>query len=81
MITVRVSDLEKMINELVADKIDYVEISILESEEMEGVVLPPALHFDAYNGLGGGVDYGSIEEIKVDPCYKFESSKSEDLND
>lgn len=70
MITVRVKDLEKMVNELSADKVDYVEIFILEPDELDGEVIPATLHFEAYDGIGGGVDYEEIEAVEVDAFYK-----------
>lgn len=71
-ITVKVSDLLKMANELKEDNIDFVEISILEEDEIKGEVIPATLHFSAYDGHGGGVDYEGIEEVKVSATYKFD---------
>lgn len=71
MINVKVKDLEKMVRELLADDIDYVEFSILESEEFDGDIIPASLHFSAYDGTGGGVDYDGVQEIEVDPFYKL----------
>lgn len=70
MITVSVKDLEKMVNELSADKVEYVEIFILEPDELDGEVIPATLHFEAYDGAGATVAYDEIEGIEVDPFYK-----------
>jgi hypothetical protein len=54
------------------DNIEFVEISILEEDELEGEVIPATLHFSAYDGEGGGVDYEGIEELKISATYKFD---------
>lgn len=71
MINLKLEDLIKMVNELVENEVDYVEISISESENFEGHVLPASLKIGAYDGFGGVVDYEGIEEVKVDAFYKF----------
>ncbi|MFJ5717302.1 hypothetical protein [Neobacillus sp. NPDC093127] len=71
-ITVKVSELLKMANELNKDKIEYVEIEILEEQEFDGETIPAILHFDAYDGHGGGIDYNGIEEVKISATYKFD---------
>ena len=71
-IDVKVSELKKMIDNLVKDRVDYVTLSILEEDEFAGEVIPKTLHFEAFDGSGGGVDYESIEEVVVDPFYKID---------
>ncbi|PFM75256.1 hypothetical protein COJ46_22145 [Bacillus sp. AFS077874] len=71
-ITVKVSDLLKIATKLTKDDIEYVELAIIESELFEGDVLPATLNFDAYDGEGGGIDYESIEEVKISATYKFD---------
>jgi hypothetical protein len=66
MLTVKVEDLKKMVDELEKDKIEYVEISLLEGDED----IPEYLNFNAFDGEGGGVDYGDIEHVEVDAFYK-----------
>lgn len=71
-IDVKVSELKKMIDELVKDRVDYVTLSIFEEDEFVGEIFPKSLHFEAFDGHGGGVDYESIEEVVVDPYYKID---------
>ena len=71
VITVKVKDLEEMVKELQADGIEYVGVSVLESEVFDGEVIPATLHFEGYDGTGGGIDYEGIEEVKIDACYKI----------
>ncbi|HAU84333.1 MAG TPA: hypothetical protein DCW90_02120 [Lachnospiraceae bacterium] len=72
MITVKVSELLKMAQDLSNDGIEYVEITELDADEMDGETIPPALSFSAYDGFGGGIDYESIEHIDVSWDYKSE---------
>lgn len=72
-ITVRVTDLLEKINELIKDGIEYVEVGILDEQEFDGEKIPASLHFEAYDGHGGGVDYEDIEEVKVSATYKFDN--------
>ncbi|WP_113675820.1 hypothetical protein [Vallitalea guaymasensis] len=69
-ITVKITDLKNMVDQLIEDKIEYVDITYLEEDECDGDILPSSLHFDAYDGYGGGIDYDSIEHVKVDADYK-----------
>ena len=71
MINIKLTDLKNMVDELMKDGIEYVEVSILESEEFDGEVLPAELHFEAFDGTGGGIDYEGIEAVEVDPFYKI----------
>lgn len=72
MITVKVADLLKMVNDLHNDRIEFVDISILTGKVSDGVNIPTSLHFCAYDGEGGGIDYESIDEVKINAEYKFE---------
>lgn len=72
MINIKLTDLKNMVDELIKDGVDYVEVSILESEEFDGEQLPATLHFSSYDGYGGGTDYDPIEEIEVNVFYKIE---------
>ena len=67
MITVKVSDLLEKAKELSADGYDYVDIEETEADDE----FPKSLHFEAYDGNGGGVDFEEIDHIDVDPFYKF----------
>lgn len=70
MINVKVSDLKKVLDELLADNVDYVEVSILEAEEFKGEIEPGTLHLISFDGFGGGTEYDPIEEVEVDVFYK-----------
>lgn len=72
MINIRVDELLKMAKELSEEGYEYVEVSILEADEFEGEIMPATLHFSAFDGKGGGVDFDSIEEVEVSATYKFE---------
>lgn len=72
MITVKISDLQNKLNELIHDGNEYVDILILESEEFEGQVIPKTIHFCGYDGYGGGTDYDEIEHVEIDAFYKFD---------
>jgi hypothetical protein len=72
LITVKVADLLKMVNDLHNDEIEFVDISLLSGVVFDGVITPPSLHFCAYDGTGGGIDYESIDEVKISSDYKFE---------
>lgn len=70
-ITVKVSDLCKIADQLKADNMDTVNIMLLEEDLEDGVeyeeddLLPPALAFTGYtkNSLEIGVDYEEIESV------------------
>lgn len=71
MINIKVSELKMMVDELIADKVDYVEVMFLESDIDDDEVIPATLHFISYDGFGGGCEYEPLEEIEVDVYYKF----------
>ncbi|MDF2557853.1 MAG: hypothetical protein K0R71_1681 [Bacillales bacterium] len=77
MITVRVDELLKRAQELTKDGYEFVEVMIIE-EEYDDETLPSSLHFSAFDGFGGGVDYEAIDEIKISATYKFEEGNKED---
>lgn len=70
-ITVKVSDLCKIADQLKADKMDTVRIMILEEDLEDGVeyeeddLLPPALAFTGYtkDSPDFGIDYEEIESV------------------
>lgn len=69
-INIKVKDLEKIVQELLADNVDYVELVIFDEEKSGGDIIPAALHFHAYDGVGGIVDYDGFDILDVDPFYK-----------
>lgn len=71
MITIKVSDLKAMVDDLIKDKVDFVEITITEREVFGFDFIPATLHFCSYDGYGGGCDYDPIEEVQVNAFYKF----------
>lgn len=77
IITVKVTDLIKTVQELVEDKVDYVELMIIERDVYDdGEVMPATLHFSSYDGYGGGTDHDPIEEYEVeDVFYKFKHQR------
>lgn len=73
MITVRVSDLKNMVEELEKEEIEYVDITEFEeSKEENGDITPKVLHFLANDGYGGGIDFEVIEHIDISAFYKAE---------
>lgn len=70
-ITVKVSDLCKIADQLKADNMDTVKVMLLEEDLEDGVeyeeddLLPPALAFTGYtkNSPEIGVDYDEIESV------------------
>ena len=69
MVTVKVADLLKKAQELLEAGYEYVDID----DMAEDGDLPKCLHFDAYDGLGGGIDFEEIEHVEVDSMYKLNS--------
>lgn len=63
-ISLKVSELKQMIKDLEEDKIEYVDISIIEDDDS------CYMSFDGYDGEGGGVDFGLISHVDVDAFYK-----------
>lgn len=68
-ITVKVSDLRSKVEELLKDNIQYVELTIFDEEEFDGMLIPKTLNFCGFDGEGGGIDFEDIEHIEVDPFY------------
>lgn len=66
-ITVKVTELEKMVKELKNEKIEYVDILLMEADGE----IPASINFNGYDGEGGGVDFGDIKHIDVDADYKL----------
>lgn len=71
MISVKVSDLKAMVDDLIEDEVEFVQVTILERQVFDFELLPATLHFQSYDGYGGGTDYDPIEEILVNVFYKF----------
>lgn len=69
MVTIKVEDLLRMAKELQAEKYEYIDVDILEGDDE----LPPCLHIDAYDGFGGGIDFGNIDHIEISTDYKIEA--------
>lgn len=71
MISIKVSDLKKMVDDLIKDEVEFVEVTILEREVFDFEFYPATLHFESYDGYGGGTIYDPIEEVRVNVFYKF----------
>lgn len=71
MISIKVSDLKAMVDDLIEDEVEFVQVTILERQVFDFELLPATLHFQSYDGYGGGTDYEPIEEILVNVFYKF----------
>ena len=66
-ITIRVKDLYDRVKELKDDKMDYVEISFLEPDEMpDGDIIPASINFSAWTEKESfiGIDYEGIDAIE-----------------
>jgi hypothetical protein len=70
IVTVKVSELLKMAQELSDDGIEYVDVEECESDED----FPKHLSFIGYEGFGGAIDYEEIEHIDISYDYKYEKS-------
>lgn len=68
MITVKVSELLNMVQQLSNDGIEYVDIEEYPSDED----MAKHLSFIGYGGFGGGIDYEEIEHIDISTDYKSE---------
>lgn len=71
MISVKVSDLKKMVDDLIEDEVEFVEVTIIERQVFDFELLPATLHFESYDGYGCGTNYDPIEEVRVNAFYKF----------
>lgn len=81
MVTVKVLDLKKMVDELEKEGIEYVDIQELEEQKFDGDTIPASLNFDAYDGYGGGINFEGIDHLEIDAMYKaFEDEKKERSN-
>lgn len=65
-IVVRVSDLYEKVKLLKDDNMQYVKLLILDSDDMEGDVLPPAVTFTAIKDANdlSSIDYEDIEAVE-----------------
>jgi len=64
MITLKVSDLREMIEELEKEEVKYVNVEYLEEQKFNGDNVPISLNFNAYS-LDGGIEFGGIEHFNV----------------
>lgn len=62
----RVSDLKKMVEELIKDKIEFVEINLFERDEISGELIGASLEFNGCTDDQEGIDYGGIEEVIIE---------------
>jgi hypothetical protein len=69
VVTVKVSELLKMAQQLSNDGIEYVDIEEYPSDED----MPKHLSFVGCGGFGGGIDYEEIEHIDISADYKSEN--------
>lgn len=69
MVTIRVADLLEKAQELQQAGHEYVDVEEMEADGD----LPKCLHFDAYDGCGGGIDFEEIEHVDIDSMYKTDS--------
>lgn len=60
---VKVSDLEKFVRELKADKIKFADLIFLEASEDDGELIPASISVNGLESLEFTVDYGEIEEV------------------
>lgn len=67
-ITVRVKDLYDRVKELKDDKMDFVEVFLLESQEMpDGDVIPASIGFTAWTEKESfmGIDYDGVDAVET----------------
>lgn len=69
MVTVKVCDLKKMVQDLSDDGIEYVAIEEFPADEDS----PAVLSFQAYDGFGGAIDYEEIDNVDISADYKSEA--------
>lgn len=68
-ITVPVHDLYERIKELKDDKMDFVEVMFLESQEMpDGDIIPASISFTAWTKKESfmGVDYEGVDAVETE---------------
>jgi len=65
-IVVKVSDLYERVKQLKVDNMQYVSLSILDSDELDGDYIPPALKFDAIENKNdlAATDYEEINAVE-----------------
>ncbi len=67
-ITVSVKDLYERVKELKDDKMDFVEVFILESQKMhDGGVIPASIGFTAWTEKESfmGIDYDGVDAVET----------------
>lgn len=74
MITLNVTDLKKLIDQLIEDEIEYVDFDICTDNEYNVQYLST----DAYDGYGGGIIYDPINEVKISVDYRFDIEDADD---
>ena len=66
-IVLRVPELKRLVAALVRDKIDYVQVSLVEGDSVGGDTLPPSA---AFAGIRAGAEYEMIDydELEAVPA-------------
>ena len=66
-ITLLVSDLKTMVDSLVKDGMQYVSITLMESDEVNGDVIPPSAAFSGIHpdDPDEEVDFGNLDAVDV----------------
>ena len=66
-IVLRVSELKRLVASLVRDKIDYVQVSLVDGDSVGGDTLPPSA---AFAGMRAGAEYELIDydELEAVPA-------------
>jgi hypothetical protein len=72
MVTVKVTALKKMVEDLEEENVDYVEITELGGDEFEGHIFPKSLGFSGLDGNGGCIDFDDIDDETVTRPYFHE---------
>lgn len=59
----RVSDLKRIVDQMVKDEIHIVDIEMYERDEIEGELIGATIEFVGYTDDQEDIDYGGIEEV------------------
>lgn len=66
-VTIKVSDLLKIAQDLTAEKYEYVQIC--ESESDPDFEIPASIHFSAYENADYTIDYEPLDDIELPEDY------------